>query len=145
MRNSLPILLVDDDRVDAMLFKRALENLEISNTFVQLDNCKEALEYLRDENNQKPCIILMDLNTPQMDGFEFLKALKADTVMSQIPVIVLTGSEDQQDVTEAFRLGAAGYMVKASDYKKLVEMVGTIHTYWTLSRLPSQNPASLSV
>jgi len=136
MKDSMPILLVDDDRIDVMMFKRALEDLKITNPLTHLTDCKKALEYLINEDNEKPWIILADLNTPQMNGLEFLTVIKANDALKQIIIIVLSGSDDQEDISESFRLGAAGYIVKPPDYNKLVEMLRTIHAYWTLSKLP---------
>lgn len=132
MRNSMPILLVEDDCTDAIIFKRALKEAEITNPLVHLINCKVALEYLRDQNNIKPWLIITDLNTPEMNTFEFLEVIKADEALKQIPVIILTGSGDENDVTECFRLGAAGYMVKPNEYKKFLELISAIHSYWIL-------------
>jgi len=137
MLNSKPILLVDDDRADAMLFNRVLEDLKISNSVVHLANCKEALEYLRCQNNKKPFIILTDLNTPEMGGLEFLRFVKADDVLAQIPIIVLSNAGTEENVIESFRFGAAGYIVKPAGYQKLTEAVKIIHKYWTLSELPN--------
>ncbi len=137
MRNSKPILLVEDDHGAARIFKQALEDLKISNSLVHSVTCREALEYLRGQNNKKPCIILTDLNTPDMDGLELLRAVKEDDVLRQIPVIVLSSSGTEEDITESFRLSVAGYMVKPAGYEKLVEMLKTIHMYWTLSELPN--------
>ncbi len=144
MKDSMPILLVDDDRIDVMMFKRALEDLKITNPLVHLTDCKEALEYLKNEDNEKPWVVLADLNTPQMDGLEFLTAVKADDALKQIIVIILSGSDDEEDIADSFRLGAAGYIVKPPDYNKLVEMIRTIHAYWTLSKLPHTNEESES-
>jgi CheY-like chemotaxis protein len=137
MRNSKPILLVDDDRADAMLFKRAFEDLKISNSLVHSANCKEALEYLRGRSNKKPCIILTDLNTPEMGGLEFLRVVKADDVLAQIPVIVLSNAGTEEDIIESFRFGVAGYIVKPTGYQKLTEAIRIIHKYWTISELPN--------
>jgi len=136
MRDSMPILLVEDDRIDVMMFKRALEDLKITNPLIHLTDCKEALEYLINEDNEKPWIVLPDLNTPQMNGLEFLTAVKANDALKQIIVIIMSGSDDEEDIAESFRLGAVGYIVKPPDYNKLVEMLRTIHAYWTLSKLP---------
>jgi len=136
MRDSIQILLVEDDRVDVMMFKRALEDLKITNPLIHLTDCKEALEYLENEDNEKPWLVLADLNTPQMSGLEFMSAVKANDALKQIVVIILSGSDDKEDIAESFRLGAAGYIVKPPDYNKLVEMFRTIHAYWTLSKLP---------
>ncbi len=144
MKDSMPILLVDDDNIDVMMFKRALEDLEITNLLIHLADCKEALEYLKNEDNEKPWVVLADLNTPQMNGLEFLMAVKTNDALKQIIVVILSSSDDEEDIAESFRLGAAGYMVKPSDYKKLVEMIRAIHAYWTLSKLTHAGPSTQS-
>ena len=142
MKNSMPILLVDDDSTDALLFERAIEKLNITNPLVRLTDCKEALEYLHNQNHTKPWIIFTDLNTPQLNGIEFLRAVKADQTLKNIIVIVLSGSGDESDVAESYKLGAASYMVKPSDHKKLVDIIGTALAYWTLSELPHERMTS---
>ena len=99
-------------------------------------NGEEALEYLRDRSNKKPCIILLDLNMPKMNGIEFMKIVKDNDVLKTIPVVVLTTSQEEQDVVESFKLSVAGYIVKPVDYKKFVEAIRTVALYWTLSELP---------
>ena len=136
MRNSNPILLVEDESVDVLTVKRALKDLEVPNELVPAHDGEEALEYLRSQSNTKPCVILLDLNMPKMDGAEFLKIVKADEALKKIPVIVLTTSNTEQDIVESFNLGAAGYMVKSIDYHKFKETINTIDLYWTLSKLP---------
>ncbi len=137
MRNSKPILLIEDDNVDVMTVKRVLRDLKIANQLVSTSNGEQALEYLRANGNKKPCVILLDLNMPKMNGTEFLKIVKTDEALKQIPVVVLTTSSQQRDVVESFKLGAAGYMVKSVGYGKFVETIRTINLYWTLSELPS--------
>jgi CheY-like chemotaxis protein len=138
MKESPPILLVDDDSTDALLFRRALEHLKIANPLVRSSNCQEALEYLMNIDNARPWIVLTDLNTPQMNGIEFLRAVKDHEPLKQTVVIVLSGSGDERDIAECFKCGAAGYMVKPSDHKQLIDMIRTIHAYWTLSESPHQ-------
>jgi len=138
MRNSKPILLVEDDVVDAMTVKRALDDLKVSNPLVTRLNGEEALEYLQGGDGKMPCVILLDLNMPKMNGFEFLKIAKADDELKKIPVIVLTTSKEENDKMESFRLGVAGYIIKSIDYKKFVEAVKIIDLYWTLSELPNE-------
>ncbi|HEC04140.1 MAG TPA: response regulator [Phycisphaerales bacterium] len=136
MRNSKPILLVEDDSVDIMTVKRAIRDLEIPGELVPASDGEEALAYLREDGNMKPRLILLDLNMPKMNGTEFLKIVKADDVLRKIPVIVLTTSNSEQDIARSFELGAAGYMVKSVDYKKFMEIIKTIDSYWSLSKLP---------
>jgi CheY-like chemotaxis protein len=137
MRNLRPLLLVEDDQVDAMTVKRALKDLNVTNPLVHTLDGEEALEHLRNDGNKKPCVILLDLNMPKMNGIEFLKIIKADDVLKKIPVVVLTTSEDTQDKFETFGLSVAGYIVKPADYQKFVEAIRTVNLYWTLSELPN--------
>ncbi len=137
MRCSKPILLIEDDNVDVMTVERVFRDLKIANQLISTSNGEQALEYLRTNGNKKPCVILLDLNMPKMNGTEFLKIVKTDESLKKIPVVVLTTSRQQRDVVESFKLGAAGYMVKSVDYGKFVETIRTINLYWTLSELPS--------
>jgi CheY-like chemotaxis protein len=135
MRSSKPILLVEDDNVDAMTVKRALKDLKITNELVRQGNGEEALEYLRKDGHKKPCVILLDLDMPKMNGLELLKVLKDDSNLRTIPVVVLTTSENEEDRVKSFGLSAAGYMVKPASYDKFVETIRTVDLYWTLSEL----------
>jgi len=136
MQNSKPILLVEDDAVDVMMVKRVLKDMRVTSELVQAGDGEQALAYLRDDGNAKPCIILLDLNMPKMNGIELMRIMKTDEVLQRIPIIVLTTSNSDQDIFESFELGAAGYMLKSVDYKKFVEIIKTIDLYWTLSKLP---------
>jgi len=73
-----------------------------------------------------------------MNGIEFLKIIKNDKKYKKIPVIVLTTSREERDKVDSFELGVAGYMVKPVDYLQFVEVIKTIHLYWTLSELPEE-------
>jgi DNA-binding response OmpR family regulator len=131
------VLLVEDDSVDAMTVKRAFRDINITNPLVHKLNGEEAFEYLAGVGDEIPCIILLDLNMPKMSGIELLKVLKANDALKEIPVIVLTTSQDTRDKFETFGLGVAGYIVKPADYKKFVDAMRTIDIYWTLSELPN--------
>ncbi len=144
MRNSRPILLVEDDRLDAMIVKRALSDIKVTNELVHVANGEEAIEYLRNEGNKKPCIILLDLNMPKTNGVEFLRIVKADEELKRIPIVVLTASTEEQDVIETFNLSVAGYIVKPVDYMKFVEAMRTVTLYWTLCEFPDEEQTSAS-
>jgi len=137
MRSSKQVLLVEDDSVDAMTVNRAFKDLKILNPLVHRTNGEEALDYLRDEGNEKPCVVLLDLNMPRMNGIEFLKIVKVDDELKKIPVVVLTTSKEERDIVESFKLSVAGYIVKPVDYKKFVDAIRTIDLYWTLSKMPN--------
>ncbi len=136
MRRSKPILLVEDDQVDVMTVKRALKEIRVINRLDIVNDGEEALTFLKNTENEKPGIILLDLNMPKMNGIEFLKIAKKDKGLKKIPVVVLTTSKGDQDKVDSFNLGVAGYMIKPVDYRKFVEVVKTINLYWSLSELP---------
>lgn len=139
MRSTRPVLLVEDDAIDTMTVRRAFRDLKLTNPLAHATNGEEALEYLRNPENAKPCVILLDLNMPRMNGVEFMRAAKADPSLKKIPIIVLTTSRDDRDIVESYRLSAAGYIIKPVDYKKFVEAVKTIDIYWTISELPQDS------
>jgi len=136
MKSNKPILLVEDDRVDAMTVQRALREIKVTNRLEVAGDGEEALAFLQSPENEKPCIILLDLNLPRMNGIEFLQVAKQDQALRGIPVVVLTSSSVEQDKVDSFDLGVAGYMVKPVNYQQFVEVVRTIDLYWTLSELP---------
>ena len=136
MQDTDPIMLVEDDIVDAMTVKRALKELNILNTVVHANNGEEALVYLKDQTKPKPCIILLDINMPKMNGIEFLKKAREQHDLSTIPVVMLTTSGNDRDILASFHLNVAGYMVKPVDYREFVETIRTIEGYWRMSRLP---------
>ena len=142
MRNGKPILLVEDDTIDAMTVRRAFKELNVSNPLAHALNGEEALLHLRHDANENPCVILLDLNMPKMNGVEFLQIAKDDPTLKKIPVVVLTTSNEERDIIESFKLGVAGYIVKPVDYQKFVEAIRTIDLYWTLSELPGGNTES---
>lgn len=133
---SKPILLVEDDQVDAMTVRRALKELHVLNQLDHAENGEDALAHLRKDERNRPCLILLDLNMPVMNGIEFLQAMKDDRDLRRIPVVVLTTSEEQKDKIDSFDLGVAGYMRKPVDYRQFVDMIRSIDAYWTLSELP---------
>ena len=136
MRSKTPILVVEDDEVDAITIRRSLRDINVTNRIDITGDGEEALELLRDPTYVRPCLILLDLNMPRMSGLEFLRIVKHDAQLRRIPVVVLTTSTDDQDKIASFNLGVAGYMVKPVDYPQFVEVIRTIDMYWTLSELP---------
>ena len=135
MRNSNPLMLVEDDDVDAMTVRRAFRELKVANPLRVVHNGEEALEALRLSGLPQPALILLDLNMPRMNGIEFLRVAKADERLRRIPVVVLTPSREEQDRLQTFDLGVAGYMLKPVDYRQFVDVIRTIHQYWSRSEM----------
>ena len=137
MKSNRPILLVEDDKIDIMTVKRAFKDLKITNPLKITKNGEEALESLNNAENERPCLILLDINMPRMNGIEFLRIIKQDNRLKVLPVVVLTSSKEEQDKFDSFGLGISGYILKPASYEKFVEVIRTINLYWTVSELPS--------
>lgn len=128
------ILLVEDNDVDVLLFRRALKNAGTNSTVVHAKDGVEALEILNERHTEKriqdPYVILLDINMPRMNGHEFLKELRADEQLSQSKVVVVTTSNDPRDIELAYGRYAAGYVVKPGGNAEMADVVKTLHSYW---------------
>jgi len=133
MSELAPILLIEDDRIDAMTVTRALKELGVANPLVHLGDGEAALEYVKADKRQF-CVVLLDLNMPKMGGVEFLKAARANGLLKDVAVMVFIGSDEDRDRLEKLNLGIAGYIVKSVDYKKFAESVKMIEKYITASQ-----------
>lgn len=142
------VLLVEDDEVDIMNVRRAFRRNNITNPLFVANNGLEALEMLRKQENNKALIplgrriILLDLNMPRMGGLEFLQELRADPQLRAIPVIVLTTSNQDRDLIEAYNLNVAGYILKPVTFSNFAEVMATLNKYWALCELPYQTSES---
>jgi CheY-like chemotaxis protein len=130
-----PILLVEDDVVDASSVKQALHDIKVKNPVVHKTDGEEAMEYLKEQNNLLPALILLDLNMPKINGVELLQIIRSDTRLQHIPVVVLTVSKYEQDKIDTFNLGVAGYVIKAVDYDEFLRAMDIIIQYWTWNGL----------
>jgi CheY-like chemotaxis protein len=130
-------MLIEDSDTDVMIFRRAIKELKVTNPVMHKTDGQAALESLRNDSDNRPCVIVLDLNMPNMNGIEFLKIVKNDDVLRQIPVIVMTTSEDERDKLKSYEFSVAGYIVKPTEYKEFLEAIRTLDSYWTLSEMPS--------
>lgn len=136
MPDSLPIeiLLIEDNAGDARLAEEALREARVSNRLTWLADGAEALAFLRRERRYagapRPDLILLDLNIPRTDGREVLAAIKNDTSLRRIPVLVLTTSQAQEDIRHAYRLNANSYISKPVDLDQFIDAVRAIEAFW---------------
>ena len=133
----LNILLIEDDAIELMKFKRVLNKLELNHKITEAENGKIALDIL----NAKeiiPNIIILDLNMPKLNGIEFLEILKNDEQLRNIPAIVLTTSNNYRDVLECYKIGIAGYVLKPLKYDDYLEQIKRMLQYWSINELVSQ-------
>jgi len=130
------ILLVEDDEVDIMNVQRAFKKNSIHNPLFIARNGLEALEMLRSGTVPFPQIIILDINMPKMNGIEFLKELRADKDLKSASVYVMTTSNEDSDIINAYNLNVAGYILKPLSFEKFVTSVATMNSYWKLCERP---------
>lgn len=133
MNQTKSVLLVEDDKIDVMTIRRIFKELNIQNPLTVASNGEEALDLLMQGSTQNFSVILLDLNMPRMSGIEFLTVVKSNDHFRHIPIVVLTTSNHEDDIQQAYDLSVEGYMVKPVDYDQFVEMMKNIHGYWTTS------------
>jgi CheY-like chemotaxis protein len=134
------LLLVEDDEIDVMMVQRAINRGGVQMPLSIARDGLEALDLLRGANGRdridRPVIVLSDINMPRMNGIEFLAELRKDEAVRTTPVIILTSSQREQDVQDAFDHHVAGYLVKPMHMNELVEMMQVIARYWQSSEMP---------
>ena len=139
----LRILLVEDSAAQAVLTRRALTDSSYNSEVTHARDGVEALAMLRREGKyadfERPDLIFLDLNMPRKDGRQVLGEMREDQDLVSIPVVVLTTSEDDDDIREAFRLGTNSYIVKPVELKKFFTVVEETQHYWFgISVLPTR-------
>lgn len=127
-----PILLVEDSLVNVNLTLRAFARRKLANPVLVARDGEEALEWIPRwlSGEQKPAVILLDLNMPRVDGLTVLRELKARPDLRRIPVVILTTSREDRDLTAAYDLGANSYIVKPVDFSNFMEVAQQIELYW---------------
>ena len=143
MENKM-ILLVEDNPDDEALTIRALKKNNISNELAVVRDGAEALEFLfctgayadRDRND-RPQVVLLDINLPKVDGLEVLRRVRSNENTRLLPVVILTSSKEEQDVIKGYSLGANSYVRKPVDFNQFVEAVRQLCLYWlVLNEIP---------
>lgn len=136
------ILVAEDNEDDVILIERAFKNAKMLNRLHVVKDGVEVIGFLRKEAGINPegtsvGLILLDINMPRNNGFKVLNEIKADPSLTHIPVVILTTSDREEDVIEAFREGACSYVTKPVDFESFKSTIEGFDLYWTLvSRLP---------
>jgi two-component system, response regulator len=132
----LDILLVEDNPNDAELTQRALRKTEIGARLLIARDGAEAIEQVLIQG-VRPRVIFLDLKLPKIDGMEVLRRIRADERTREIPVVVLTSSQEERDITESYKLGVNSYVVKPVEFDKFYKTVSDLGTYWlVLNKTP---------
>lgn len=137
------ILLVEDDPDDEELTLMSLNKSGIINEIHVVRDGEEALHFLFAEGKYKdrdpakvPALIMLDLRLPKLNGFEVLEQIRANPVTKYIPVVILTSSNEEEDVTAGYKLGANSYVRKPVEFDRFAEAVRQLGLYWLLLNEP---------
>lgn len=140
----IEVLLVEDDQGDILLTREAFDLNKVRNRLHVVNDGEQALAFLRREDGYadvpRPDLMLLDLNLPRMDGMEVLEAVKADSELRTIPVVILTTSEAEEDIIRSYRLHANAYVSKPVDFEQFIRVVRQIDDFFvTVVKLPSHH------
>lgn len=134
---SVVILMAEDDADDRMLTKDAMDEGRLMNDLRFVENGEELLDYLLRRgaysdpaSSPRPGLILLDLNMPKMDGREALAAIKAHPDLRRIPVVIMTTSQAEEDISRSYDLGANSFVTKPVTFERLVLLMQTLKHYW---------------
>jgi CheY-like chemotaxis protein len=143
MDEQLPILIAEDDQNDVFILKRALRTAGFNNPFHISKDGADVMSYLKGEEpysdrekHQFPRVLFTDLKMPNVDGFELLQWLKDHEEYSVIPRLVLSSSQQPQDIERAYQLGANSYLVKPATFDDLVKLLRLVLDYWEMCEKP---------
>lgn len=127
-----PILLVEDNPVDVDLTLRAFKRRRLANDVLVARDGEEALAWIPrwEAGEQQPAVILLDLKMPKVDGLSVLRQLKNHKILHRIPVVILTTSKEDKDISTAYDLGANSYIVKPVEFEKFMDVAQQIELYW---------------
>jgi two-component system response regulator len=137
------ILLVEDNPSDIALTQRALDRSHIVNEMIVVEDGQEALDYLFAGGNYAgrdvtdlPAVVLLDLKLPRVAGLDVLRQIRADERTSRTPVVILTTSQEEQDIAQSYELYANSYIRKPVDFTKFVEAIQHMGLYWLVLNAP---------
>jgi len=138
------ILLVDDNPDDVELAMRAFERNQLAGEVVVATDGEEALDYLfatgayRDRDPEaNPLLVLLDLKLPKLTGLDVLKQMRADRRTRRTPVVVLTSSNEEQDINDSYDLGANSFVRKPVDFARFLDAARQLEVYWLTLNEPS--------
>jgi CheY-like chemotaxis protein len=139
LNGQFTVLLVEDDLNDIFLVKRAFKRANIPNPLHVATDGVEAIHYLQGEGKYAdrqqyplPRLVVMDIKMPRKTGFEVLEWIKSDAHLKRIPVVIVSSSDQPQDINRAYQLGANAYMVKPMNFREVETLFQSITHYWGL-------------
>ncbi|MDR8390435.1 response regulator [Aliifodinibius sp. S!AR15-10] len=143
MDNAIEILIVEDNPNDAELTIRTLEKNNLSNRILWLEDGEQALDFLKGRGDyegrntkHKPKVIFLDLKLPKMSGIEVVQKIRQEPNLEQIPVVMMTSSQEQKDRLQGYQNGVNSYIVKPLDFPEFTEAINDVGYYWLVLNRP---------
>ncbi|MDP6356422.1 MAG: response regulator [Planctomycetota bacterium] len=135
------VLMVEDSPTDAELAELAIQDAKVQIAMDIVEDGFQAMAYLRNEGNYAdrptPNLVILDLNLPGKDGREVLEEIRSDENLTHLPVVILTTSEDERDIYEAYKQHVNAFITKPVDFDQLVKVIKQIEEFWFgLAKLP---------
>jgi CheY-like chemotaxis protein len=139
----IEIVLVEDNPNDAELITRSLKRHNLANKIVLLKDGADALEFLfaqgespPNHGGRDPRVVLLDIKLPKVDGIEVLRRMRSDARTKEIPVVILTSSNEERDIKEAYALGVNSFVTKPIKFDEFAKVVAELGMYWLMVNVP---------
>lgn len=133
-QKSVEILIAEDEKLEAKLIATAFDQSRLANRLSFVQDGDEVLSFLRKEppfqNSTTPALLLLDINMPRMNGKETLAEIRKDPNLKRLVVVMLTSSDDEEDIFKSYDLGANGYIRKPIDFDDLKKVIESIESFW---------------
>lgn len=145
MNDLRTILLAEDNPKDVELTLEALSEHNLANQVVVVRDGVEAMEYLECKGKHKlrttgnPAVVLLDIKMPRLNGLKVVEAIRNNTALKSIPVVMLTSSREEPDLKRSYELGANAYVVKPVDFRDFIETAKQLGLFWAvINQVPSE-------
>lgn len=142
----IDILIVEDNPHDVVFIRQAIQEMDMPLNVKHIQNGADAIDYLdhlTGSNNAAPRLILSDIRMPKMDGYEFMQYIKDNDKLRDVPLVVVSTSEQDADIERSYRLGANSYLIKPMDVSVFIDTLVRVFRYWLTVNLPPAQEQSM--
>ncbi|GAB4298996.1 MAG: response regulator [Desulfuromonadia bacterium] len=137
-KREVRILIAEDDEGHAELIQDSLKEAGVTNEIIRFRDGQETIDYIMENPDleRRPCLLLLDIRMPRMDGIDVLKRLKSDPRTRNMPVIMLTTTDDPREIRQCYDLGCNCYVTKPVDYQKFSEVMNRLGLFLVIIQIP---------
>lgn len=131
IENPVEIVIAEDEEADFKLMERSFKKMQISNPIKHVSDGRELIDYLKSKDmRSSKCLVLLDLNMPGMDGREALRTIREDDSICHVPIVILTTSNDGEDILSSYRDGGNSFVRKPISQEEFLRVVTMLEKYW---------------